>query len=450
MRVVDRDGRVLAEAQQPLRAYQSPASGQHVHPGDDLWESVVAATRAALARFDGDPSELIGVGLCTIRFCRALLDSSGQLLEPVWSWMDERVAGPHDPASGAAFVTTSSGYITHRLTGARRDSVAHVEGAWPLNPSRTDWADSEALRAWGVQREQLFDLVAPGSRLGELTPEAASATGLPAGLAVFATANDKAVEALGSGLISERDLVLSLGTYVCALALQPTGQSDKSDAYWLNAAALPGERLVETAGVRRGMWTVSWLRDRLNEGGGNRSEPELSEAAEREPIGAGGLVTLLDWLPELAHPERRGTILGFDGSQSGPAMFRSVLEAIAVHMREHVDAAEAALGRRFDRVIVSGGGSRSELMMRIIANVFDRVAVRCDRPDAVGTGAAVCAFVGAGEFASWAEAVASLVHEAERFEPEPEAVEAYRTVRERYARAREHADRLYAALAEVE
>ncbi len=64
-----------------------------------------------------------------------------------------------------------------------------------------------------------MELVLPGEVLGEVTPAAAAATGLPAGVPVVATANDKAVEALGSGLRSPDDLLLSLGTYVAAMTV---------------------------------------------------------------------------------------------------------------------------------------------------------------------------------------------------------------------------------------
>ena len=62
-------------------------------------------------------------------------------------------------------------------------------------PGRTIRA---AYAAAGMPRDMLFDLVPPGGRLGQVTPEAAGATGIPAGLPVYATANDKAVEALGA------------------------------------------------------------------------------------------------------------------------------------------------------------------------------------------------------------------------------------------------------------
>ena len=69
---------------------------------------------------------------------------------------------------------------------------------------------------------------------------------------------------------------------------------------------------------------------------------------------------------------RRGALLGFDGSQGRAHIYRSILEGIALTMANNTAAMEHALGRRLSPVLVSGGGSRSDLMMQIVADVFDR------------------------------------------------------------------------------
>ncbi|HEX2705444.1 MAG TPA: ATP-binding cassette domain-containing protein, partial [Candidatus Lustribacter sp.] len=94
--------------------------------------------------------------------------------------------------------------VTAGDLGAESPGAPHVSDSATL-PS--------AYEATGMPRRLLLDLVSPGELLGEVTPEAAEATGIPAGLPVYATANDKAVEALGSGLRDEDVVLLSLGTY---------------------------------------------------------------------------------------------------------------------------------------------------------------------------------------------------------------------------------------------
>ena len=80
--------------------------------------------------------------------------------------------------------TTSSGYITHRLTGEFRDTAANsIVLQWPIDTDTWQWSDDAALlRQFELRREMLFELVMPGAVLGHVTAAAAAATGLPAGL----------------------------------------------------------------------------------------------------------------------------------------------------------------------------------------------------------------------------------------------------------------------------
>src|SRR5689334_7139836 len=285
--IFDAGGRPVASARRRLKPYDSSVPGHAIHPGDDIWDSIRDACRAAMAGFAGDPADIVAVGLCTIRFCRALLTADGSLAEPVLSWMDERVSRPYEPSNPVTrYVTTSSGYITHRLTGRFVDAAANYQGVWPIDQDTAGWSsDPAAYAATGMARDMLFDLVAPGGRLGEVTSAAAAATGIPAGLPVYATANDKAVEALGSGLDDDGTVLLSLGTYIAAMTIgSSAGSADGS--YWANFAARPGTYLYESTGIRRGMWMVSWYRTVLEGSPGEQKRLEdtlNAEASELAP-----------------------------------------------------------------------------------------------------------------------------------------------------------------------
>ena len=116
--IYDLEGNVVCEARRTLLPMEHPQPGYAVHPDDDLWESIVAASREAMTKFTGDPADILGVGLCTIRCCKAFLKADGTLLEPVMSWMDTRAYQPWIPDDPElAYATTSSGYMTHRFTG---------------------------------------------------------------------------------------------------------------------------------------------------------------------------------------------------------------------------------------------------------------------------------------------------------------------------------------------
>jgi xylulokinase len=451
--IVDADGRTHASARIALRPYESPRPGHAVHPDDDVWDSIATACRTALGRFGGDRADIVAVGLCTIRFCRAILDGEGRLVEPMLSWMDSRVGLPFERTDERTrYVTTSSGYVSHRLTGEFTDAVANYQGVWPIDTRSWRWSDDpQAYRETGMPRDMLFDLVNPGERLGSVTSAAAAATGIPAGVAVYATANDKAVEALGAGLRSESELVLSLGTYVSSMTLG-TGPRE-SDAFWVNFGSRPGEYLYESEGIRRGMWTVSWFRSLLESeadasGGelGDRLyalEERLNLGAASVPPGSNGLMTTLDWLAPANAQHRRGALLGFDGSQGRHHIYRSILEGLAFTMADHAAAMETALDRRFDSIILTGGGARSELMATIVADVFGTVVKRAETDDAAGMGAAICAAVGSGIHSSWDEAVARMVRYSSPVQVSPDRSREYQRLRRAHTELRARVDQLF-------
>jgi xylulokinase len=444
--IFDSRGHAVASARRRLKPYDTSVPGHAVHPGDDIWDSIQHACREAMARFDGDPADIAAVGLCTIRFCRALLAADGSLAEPMLSWMDERVSRPYQPGNPLTrYVTTSSGYITHRLTGQFTDAAANYQGVWPIDQDTATWSSDPAVyTATGMAHDMLFDLVPPGGRLGEVTAAAAAATGIPAGLPVYATANDKAVEALGSGLEEDGTVLLSLGTYIAAMTI---GSSSASayDSYWANFAARPGRYLYESTGIRRGMWMVSWYRTVL-EGSPGLEDTLNAEASELAP-GSNGLLTVPDWLAPGHATWRRGALLGFDGSQGRAHIYRSILEGIALTMANNTAAMEQALGRRLSPLLVSGGGSSSDLMMQILADVFDRPARRTTVNDAAGLGAAICAAVGHGVYPGWDEATAAMVTVGDEFAPDARAARAYQNINQVYATLTAFTDPLFRSMA---
>jgi xylulokinase len=450
--VVDASGRVHASSRVLLRPYELGPDGRAVHPDDDLWDSLCVAVRETLASFAGDPDDVVAVGLCGIRSCRALLDAEGRITEPVLSWMDARVGRPLGEVDArVATVTSAGGYLATRLTGERRDSSASYHRTWPIDLTTRDWStDPAELERTGMPLSLLPSLVDPGGLLGHVTGSAARQTGLPVGLTVHATGNDKAVEALGCGL-EPGTVLLSLGTYIAAMTLgELTDATD--DRYWVNAAAVPGRVLHESRGIRRGMWTVSWLRDLVGAAAPDLVDTDavaawLDAGGRDVPPGCGGLMTIPDWLAPADAPHRRGAILGLDGSHGPHHLHRSILEGIVMTMRGHVEAMEEALRRPAGPLVVSGGGARSDLMMQVVADVFGRAAQRPGSPDAAGLGAAICAAVGNGTYSDFDDAAAAMTQPGDRFEPDAAAHAAYDEVVAVYSQLPRFTDPLWQHMA---
>ena len=446
--IYDLEGNPVAEGRQMLRATSRPQPGIVEHPDDDLWASIIAASRQALAGFEGDPRDILGIGLCTIRCCKAFLRADGSLVEPVMSWMDTRAYQPYVPNDpSVARATTSSGYITHRFTGEFRDSAANsILLQWPVDTDTWQWSDDEALLSrFNLRRDMLFELVMPGTVLGRVSAAASAATGLPAGLPVVATANDKGVEALGSGSLDERTALVSLGTYIAAMVHGRTNCQD-AQQFWTNFSCVPGKYLYESNGIRRGMWTLTWFMDLLGpefaaaaESQGVSREALLEREAALVPAGSDGLMTVLDWLAPTDRPFRKGIMLGFDARHARGHVYRSILEAIALTMKTHVDAMCSELGITLQEIVVSGGGSSSPLFMQIFADAFGIPSSRATGPGGASLGAAICAAVATGVYADFATAAARMEKPRQSFAPITVNVELYRRLNAMVYREIRHA-----------
>ncbi|MFN8640448.1 MAG: FGGY family carbohydrate kinase [Candidatus Binatia bacterium] len=191
------------------------------------------------------------VTLTTQRGTYVNVDRDGAALRPAIVWLDQRKAssagiipaatvpllkllGLHDLLRFAAEYCRSnwirqqqpeiwarthkflclSGYLTHRLTGAFRDSAGNIIGTMPFDVKRFAWAArwDPKRRLFPIEDEKLPELVMPGEPLGHVTAEAAAATGLAAGLPVIAGSNDKACEILGAGCLEPDTACVSFGT----------------------------------------------------------------------------------------------------------------------------------------------------------------------------------------------------------------------------------------------
>jgi len=420
-------------ALQPIRFFDDSRAE---HPDDDLWESLKSACNGLFKKFTGNKNNIIGVGLGSIRCCRALIKADGNLAAPIQSWMDLRLDSPYQHEDDSVrYVTTTTGYLTHRLTSETKDTRCNYVGPWPINPETLEWyGKGEQFDAYTTPRQMLFELVDPASVLGYITEQAAKATGIPAGTPVVSTANDKAVEGLGAGLTNDGTVLVSLGTYITSM-MAGTAFKPDTTAYWSNPGAVPGEFLYESCGIRRGMATVTWVKELLGtdiiQAADNQNltaESYLNILGKDIPAGCNGLFTVLNWLPRPTHPHERGMMIGFNSTHKGPHMFRSVLEGIAMTIKNHAQSMCDEMGVPLTKMVVSGGGSNGDLFMQIFADVFGVPARRNMVNGSASLGAAICVALGLGVYKDRQEAVDQMVHKRDTFMPIKKNRELYRKI----------------------
>lgn len=447
--IFDIEGNELAYGSSTLKETLSPEPGVVVHPEDDLWDSLYEAVNRCLNNFQGDRKEIIGIGLCTIRCCRVLLDEHGNLAHPVISWMDARLSKPYEHTDDRVhYVTTTSGYLGLKLTGQYNDTAANYEVFWPVNRETLDWStDDEEIAAYGLRRDMLFNLVKPGEELGTLRGDLAKEFGLSETISVVATANDKAVEALGSGIHDEHSIIISLGTFISSMMVRET-YFENATNFFPTFASIPYQYAYESNGIRRGLWTVSWFKKLIGEElvkeaekAGISEEEFLNRKATEIPAGSDGLFTVLDWLASPDTPYRKGMMIGFDQRHTRYHIYRSILEAIAYEMKNNIDAMTKEIGVEVKDIVVIGGGSKSDLMMQILSDVFGLPTYRRTGSSSACVGAAICASQSLGIYEDFNSAIQQMVTTESRFTPNEQVHSFYTKVNEHVVKhIRKHTD----------
>lgn len=144
----DLSGNVVCEGKGPLQPMYTPDADTVEHPDDDLWTSLCAAGKELMAQFSGNVADIVGIGLGSIRCCRALLKADGTPAAQLISWQDSRVTRPYEHDNKeVAYVTSFSGYLSHRLTGEFKDNIANYFGQWPVDYKTWSWSeDPEVIK----------------------------------------------------------------------------------------------------------------------------------------------------------------------------------------------------------------------------------------------------------------------------------------------------------------
>lgn len=122
-----------------------------------------------------------------------------------------------------------------------------------------------------------------------------------------------------------------------------------------------------------------------------------------------------------------GTVYEFIGMSMDSTredMTQAVLEGVAFGLRDSLEVARS-IGVNPERTKICGGGAKSPLWRKIIANVMNMKVDLIESEEGPGYGAAILAAVGCGVFDSVEEAAKKLVKVTGTEEPDPELVQKY-------------------------
>jgi xylulokinase len=471
----DDAGRSVAEASRAC-ALERPEPLWAEIDGRAWWDAVCSTTRQVVARAGVEPHAVAGIGVDGIGWTLLPVDRHGQPLLPAMTWLDrragtearhlkdgtdaERLVALAANTIDAAYVTpkllwlqthrpevfdaahcflSCSGFIVFRLTGECTCDFTQAYGYHFFDIRRERWCDSTAA-ALGVPLEKMPRLAAAGDIAGVLTPEAANALGLRAGVPVIVGCLDAAAGALGAG-VTRLGQTNEQGGQAGGMAIS-LGRVVVEPRLIFSHHLLPGQYLLQGGTVGGG--ALGWFRDVMGQAGGSGAQDVFesfsAQAARSEP-GAGGLIFIPYMAGErtpLWNSDARGVFLGLTYSTSRGDMLRAIMEGCAFAVYDNVRVASEH-GLEISEYLGSGGATRSDVWCQIKADVYGRPFSLARRADGGEGGHTLALYAltarAVGLSGDVAECVERLLPQRRVFEPSTSRHALYGELFEIYRRA---------------
>lgn len=271
-------------------------------------------------------------------------------------------------------------YVRLWMTGDKASDMSDSAGTLWLDVAARNWSD-KMLEATGLTRGHMPTLHEGTGVTGQLRADVAARWGMKA-VAVAAGAGDNAAGAIGVGVMSDGDALLSLGTsgvlFVATDAFRPNpAQAVHAfchalpDMWHQMSVHLSAASCLDWGARLTGLDVAAFLA--AAEQAGPASGPELFLpylSGERTPHN---------------DPHIRGAFLGLDHESDPGRIAAAVLEGVAFAHADGIAALRQA-GTQIDALSVIGGGSRSRHWGRILSAALN---VRLDYLDGGEVGPAL-------------------------------------------------------------
>lgn len=318
-------------------------------------------------------------------------------------------------------------YLAYKLSGSFCSDVSDASGTLLLDVKNRCWS-KEMIEICGIKEEQLPKLYESYEVVGTLKPEIAQELGLSADVKVIAGAGDNAAAAVGTGTVGDGMCNISLGTSGTIFISSKNFGVDEHNALHSFAHADGNYHLMGcmlSAASCNKWWNEEILK----------TTDFAAEQAGIQKLGENQVFYLPYLMGErFPHndPDARATFIGMTMDTTREDMTQAVLEGVSFGLRDSLEVARS-LGLKIERTKICGGGARSPLWKKMIANIMNMKVDVIESEEGPALGGAMLAAVGCGEYPDVETIAAKMVKVVDTVEPDPELVAKYE---ERYQKFR--------------
>lgn len=332
-------------------------------------------------------------------------------------------------------------YLAYRLTGVHCCDYSDASGMLLLDVQHKCWS-REMLEICDIKEEQMPTLFESYEKVGNLKPEVAQELGLSENCIVAAGAGDNAAAAVGTGTVGDGQCNVSLGTSGTVFISSREFGVDPNNA--LHAFA-HSDGLYHLMGCILSAASCNkwWMDEIIGTEDYGKEQESIVKLGENHVF---FLPYLMGERSPHNDPNARGTFIGMTMDTSRTDMTQAVLEGVAFAIRDSFEIAKS-LGIQIERTKICGGGAKSPLWRRIIANVLNIKVDRIASEEGPALGGAMLAAVADGTFTSVEDAAGKIVRIIETIDPEPELAKKYDRQYQKFAKIYPEVKELYTELA---
>ena len=406
-----------------------PQPGWSEQKPEDWWDAVVDGVKKLVDGFDA--SQVAGISFGGQMHGLVILDKEDNVIRPAILWNDGRTsketnylndvigkdklseytaniafAGFTAPKilwvkenepenfTKIAKIMLPKDYIAYKMTGVHSCDYSDASGMLLMDVKNKCWS-KEMMEICDVKAEQLPKLYESYEVTGTLTEEAASALGLTTNCKVAAGAGDNAAAAVGTGTVGDGGCNISLGTSGTIFISSKEFGVDRFNALHSFAHADGNYHLMGC--MLSAASCNKWWMDEII---GTKDYGKEQEPITDDKLGVNNVFYLPYLMGERSphnNPDARALFIGMSMDTTRADMTQAVLEGVAFAMRDCYEIAKD-LGINITETKICGGGAKSPLWRKIMANVLNINVNIIESEEGPGLGGAMLAAVACGEY----------------------------------------------------
>ncbi|MBQ8137021.1 MAG: xylulokinase [Clostridia bacterium] len=437
----------------------------------EAWkDAVMSGIPELLTGFDG--SEVAGIGAGGQMHGLVVLDEYDQVIRPCILWNDGRTqkqtdylnevigrktlsartaniafAGftapkllwmrENEPENFAKIrkIMLPKDYINYILTGVHSTDYSDASGMLLLDVEHKKWS-REMLEVCGITEDQLPKLYESFAPIGKVKKDVAETLGISENAVVSAGAGDNAAAAVGTGVVGKGGCNISLGTSGTIFITSDTFGVDDTNGLHSFDHADGGYHLMGC--MLSAASCLKWLEeDILRTQDYNADQAEIKE----ENLGKNQVFFLPYMMGErspINDVRARGTFTGITLATTRADLVQAVLEGVAFAIRDSFEVAKS-IGVEIKKSMICGGGAKSPLWRKIMANVLGIELDVAATEQGPGYGGAILAMVASGAYPTVKDACGALITTSVAAQPDERLTALYEA---RYAQFK----RIYPAM----